>query len=162
MDDLKILRAQCVECTRDSSVVRADCQIQIAGSLIEKESHPNRHEACRDPRVVVIDIRQMHVDEAKLVQLPHSISGEVRRSGKADVPAAVSIDEEPSMIEPRLGHDDRRERIGDKREAEDRIDRRHRSSRPNTQPSGDTPRFASAEAQGPSPARALHPTDEDS
>ena len=53
----------------------------------------------------------MHVDKAALVQLPHSFSGEAGRAGKADVPAPVPIDEEPSVIEPRLGHDDRRERI---------------------------------------------------
>ena len=59
------------------------------------------------PIVVVIGILQVHVHEAKLVQLPHSVSGEVGRSGKSDFPASVSVDEGPSMLEPRLGHDDR-------------------------------------------------------
>ena len=60
-----------------SPVVRADCHIQIAGSLIEKKCHPNGDEPCRDPWIVIIGIRQIHVEQAKFVQLSHSFSGEI-------------------------------------------------------------------------------------
>ena len=111
MDGLKILCSQCVRRLRDPSIVRTHRQVQIARSLIKKQHHPNCDETSRCPWIVVIDIQQLHVDEATPLQLPHSFSRKVGRPGKSDIAATVPIDEDAAMIEPRLRHDDRSKRI---------------------------------------------------
>jgi len=60
-------------------------------------------------RIVVVVIRDVHIDEPELMELAQSLPCELGGAGQPDVAALVPIDEESTVIEPRLGHDDRRQ-----------------------------------------------------
>ena len=108
MHSVEIRSARRIERVPDSSVIRAHRQIQVTAGFIEQQGHPDGNEACRDPRIVVVVIRHVHVDKAEPMELAQSFPCEVGGAGKPDIAAPVPIDEESTVIEPRLGHDDRR------------------------------------------------------
>ena len=108
MHSLEIRRPRCIERVPDSSVIRAHRQVEVTAGFIEHQGHPDGDEACRGPRIVVVVIRHVHVDQAEPMELAQSFPCEVGGAGKPDIVAPVPIDEESAVIEPRLGHDDRR------------------------------------------------------
>ena len=94
-------------------LVRTDRQIEIAVCFVEHERHPDGDEARRSPRVVVVSVLEVNIDDALAMQLTQPFSCEIRGAGKSDVAACIPIDQQPAMIERRFRHHDRRERVRD-------------------------------------------------
>ncbi len=108
MHGAEILGAERIERIPDSSVIRTHRQVEVTIGFAEQQRHPNGNEACRDPRVVVLVVRHVHIDRAEPMELAQSFPREVGGACKPDVAALSPIDEDSPVIEPGFGHDDRR------------------------------------------------------
>ena len=108
MHHVEICRSRRVERVLDPSVVGTHRDVEVTAGFIKHQGHPDGNEACRSPRIVVVVIRDVHIDKPESTELAQSFPCEVGGAGKPDVLALVSIDEERAVVEPRLGHDDRR------------------------------------------------------
>ena len=87
-------------------------QVEIAASLVEHQRHPERNKAGGHPGIIVRLVRQPDIHEALRVQLPQAIAGVVGCSSQTDVAASVTVPESSPVVEPRLRHDNGRQRIG--------------------------------------------------
>ncbi len=112
MHRLEIGRAQTVVRVGDATVVCPDGDVEVASGFVEEQGHPEGHEARCLPGIEIVGVRQINVDGSPRVQLSQPLPCELGRSTEPDVAAAVAIGVLASMLEPRLRHDNRRQRVG--------------------------------------------------
>ena len=77
LDRFEVCRPGIVSCVRNSAIVGADRQIQIAASFIEQQRHPDGDETCRHPRVEVVGVVQLDVYGSRRGQLAQAVPGEL-------------------------------------------------------------------------------------
>ena len=98
----------------NATIVGTHGDSKVTACFVEQQRHPNRDEAGGHPRVEVVVVAHLHIDDTARMQLPKSFAGEIGCAAESKIAASVAIDRRCSTIEPGLRHRDGGEGVRDK------------------------------------------------
>jgi hypothetical protein len=115
MDRRAVAEPEVVARERRAPIVGADRAIQVSAGFLQHDREPQGRESRRYPWVEIGGIVGPEVDDARRTQHAEPGPREVGGAGQPEVARAVGIHGDGAVLEPRLGHDDGLDRVGDER-----------------------------------------------